>query len=383
MKKLLAMLTTTAFALTTLVACGGETPSTDAAEDALKIGMMTDAGTIDDKSFNQGTWEGLVRASKELGIKEQYVRPGGESTQDYITANDNLVMAGNQMIIAPGFKFEEAIGTLQKDNPDVKYVMLDAEPLVGKDADGNPIYDVADNTVSIFFAEEQAGFIAGVAAALQTQTGKVGFIGGMTIPPVARFGAGYVAGVAYANATYNTTVEVAEFLYEGTFTTPANGQIIAGGMYDKGIDIIFVSAGGTGNGVIDEAKKRGEAGEEVFVIGVDDDQYDQGIMSNGKSIILTSAMKNVSEVAFQTIEDFQNGEFAGGQTLIFNAENDSVGIPAENPNFTEDTTAKTSETFELLKDGSIVVPRDSQTLTAYLTEVGFENVEIVKSVFSE
>ncbi len=383
MKKLLAMLTTTAFALTTLVACGGETPSTDAAEDALKIGMMTDAGTIDDKSFNQGTWEGLVRASKELGIKEQYVRPGGESTQDYITANDNLVMAGNQMIIAPGFKFEEAIGTLQKDNPDVKYVMLDAEPLVGKDADGNPIYDVADNTVSIFFAEEQAGFIAGVAAALQTQTGKVGFIGGMTIPPVARFGAGYVAGVAYANATYNTTVEVAEFLYEGTFTTPANGQIIAGGMYDKGIDIIFVSAGGTGNGVIDEAKKRGEAGEEVFVIGVDDDQYDQGIMSNGKSIILTSAMKNVSEVAFQTIEDFQNGEFAGGQTLIFNAENDSVRIPAENPNFAEDTTAKTSETFELLKDGSIVVPRDSQTLTAYLTEVGFENVEIVKSVFSE
>ena len=388
MKKLLAMLATTAFAFTALVACGGqEAPSTDesneSAEGALKIGMMTDSGTIDDKSFNQGTWEGLIRAGEELGIEEQYVQPGGESTQDYITANDNLVLAGNQMIVAPGFKFEEAIGTLQEANPDVKYVLLDGTPIVGKDEDENPLYDVADNTMSIFFAEEQSGFVAGVAAALQSKTGKVGFIGGMNIPPVARFGAGYVAGVAYANETYGTNVEVTEFIYEGTFNTPANGQTIAGGMYDKGIDIIFVSAGGTGNGVIDEAKKRGEAGEEVFVIGVDVDQYEQGMMSNGKSVILTSAMKKLSEAAFQAIEAFQNGEFPGGDTLTFNAANDSVGIPAENPNFTEDTTAKTTETFNLLKDGTVVVPNDAQTLTEYLTTIGYKNTDLVKSVFPE
>ena len=377
MKKSVIAIALTALMATGLVGCG----SSADAKSTIKVGMVTDAGTIDDKSFNQGTWEGLLLAETDLGIKPQYVQPGGETAQDYINANDNLLLAGNEMVVAPGFKFEEAIGTLQAANPDTKYVLIDGSPMVGTDENNAPMYEVADNTVSIFFAEEQSGFAAGVAAALQSKTGKVAFIGGMNVPAVARFGAGYVAGVAYANKTYGTTVEVTDFLYEGTFNTPANGQTLAGGMYDKGVDIIFASAGGTGSGVIDEAKKRGEAGEEVFVIGVDVDQYDQGILSNGKSIILTSAMKKLSNAAFTVIEQFQNGEFPGGETVTYDASNDSVGLPTENPNLTEDTVAKTDEAFAAIKDGSIVVPSDAATLEAYLTEVGYANVDIVTNVF--
>ncbi len=266
------------------------------------------------------------------------------------------------MIIAPGFKFEEAIGKLQAENPETKFVILDGEPEGG----------VAENSVAIYFAEQEAGFLAGIAAALETKTGKVGFIGGMVIPAVQKFGYGFVTGVAYANANLGTNVEVADYLYNGTFSDVSGGQAQAGGMYDKGIDIIFVAAGGVGNGVIAEGKVRAEAGDDVYVIGVDVDQYEDGIISDGSSVILTSAIKRIDNAAYDKIDELVNGTFTGGQVITMDAKNDGVGLPAENPNLSEATQQAADEAFELIKNGTIVVPTELDEVTAMLEDLGFD-----------
>lgn len=360
MKKKLSMLTVAVAATFGLVACG---TSENNDSTKVKVGMMTDSGTIDDKSFNQGTWNGIKRYESEKGtIVSQYIQPTGESTQDYLEAASNLIAAGNEMIVAPGFKFEEAIGQLQSENPDLKFVLIDGQPTGG----------VADNTVSIYFAEQEAGFLAGVAAALETKTGKVGFIGGMILPAVQKFGYGFVMGVAYANANLGTTVEVADYLYNGTFDDVTGGQAQAGGMYDKGIDVIFVAAGGVGNGVISEAKQRAEAGEEVYVIGVDVDQYDEGIISDGSSVILTSAIKRIDNAAYDKIDELVNGEFVGGQVITMDSKNDGVGLPEENPNLSEETQTQTDNVFALIKEGTLVIPTELADVEKMLEELNFD-----------
>ena len=366
MKKKFSMLTIALAASLGLVACGtgeGDKGTTTNGEAKIKVGMMTDSGTIDDKSFNQGTWEGIERYKEENGtIETQYIKPGGEATQDYLEAADNLLAKGNELIIAPGFKFEEAIGKLQAENPETKFVILDGEPKGG----------VAENSVGICFAEQEAGFLAGIAAALETKTGKVGFIGGMVIPAVQKFGYGFVTGVAYANANLGTNVEVADYLYNGTFYDVQGGQAQAGGMYDKGIDIILVAAGGVGNGVIAEGKVRAEAGDDVYVIGVDVDQYEDGIISDGSSVILTSAIKRIDNAAYDKIDELVNGTFTGGQVITMDAKNDGVGLPAENPNLSEATQQAADEAFELIKNGTIVVPTELDEVTAMLEDLGFD-----------
>ena len=369
MKKKFSMLTIALAASLGLVACGtGEdNNSSNGNNDVskVKVGMMTDAGTIDDKSFNQGTWEGIERYQKENGtIEAQYIKPVGTSTQDYLEAGNNLLVAGNEMIVAPGYKFEEAVGQLQAENPETKFVIIDGEPTGG----------VADNSVAIYFAEQEAGFLAGIAAALETKTNKVGFIGGMVIPSVQKFGYGFVTGVAYANANLGTNVEVADYLYNGTFDDVSGGQTQAGGMYDKGIDIIFVAAGGVGNGVISEAKTRAQAGDDVKVIGVDVDQYEDGIYNKetNESVILTSAIKRIDNAAYDKIDELVNGTFTGGQVITMDAKNDGIGLPEENPNLSEATQKETDKAFDLIKTGHIVVPTELEDVKAMLDELGFD-----------
>ncbi len=336
----------------------------------VQVGMVTDSGTIDDKSFNQGTWEGIKAAEKEHGVKTTYLKPSGETTDDYLTEIGNLVDAGNTLIVTPGYKFEAAIFAAQDEYPEVSFILIDGKPNNGK-FDDTRVEKVGDNTVSIFFAEHEAGFLAGVASALESKTGKLGFIGGMEIPPVQKFGWGYVAGVAYANATYGTTAEVVDYLYEGSFSNVEAGQQLAASMYDKGVDVIFCAAGGVGVGAINEAKARRNSEEDVYVVGVDVNQYNDGLLEDGTSAILTSALKRIDVAALDNIADFLDDKFKGGEVLTLTAKNNGVGLPAENPNLTTETTDKTDETLEKLKDDSVVVPFELDGLNSYLTEQGY------------
>ena len=348
-KKLIALLATSVVTMSMLVGCGS---GSGANSEKMMVGMVTDAGTIDDKSFNQGTWEGIEKAEKELGINKKYLKPNGTTEADYTKEIGNLYDAGYRFIITPGFKFETAVFKAQDQYKDAKFVIMDGEP---KDANDKAV--VAENTVAIYFAEHEAGFIAGVATAVQLQEGELGFIGGMKIPAVQKFNWGYQQGIKYANENLGTKVNLSKenVIYEGTFDNAAGGTQIAAQMYDRGVKAIFCAAGGVGNGVISEAKTRAANGKEVWVIGVDSDQYNDGIYADGKSIILTSAMKRVDNAAFDMIKAEQEGKFPGGQTITLTAKEDAVGLPNENPNLSEDTIKKVNEVFEKIKSGEITI----------------------------
>jgi basic membrane protein A and related proteins len=352
-------------ASTMLAACGGTDKGSEGSKDdtaektGLKVGMVTDAGTIDDKSFNQGTWEGILKAKDELGIKEKYLKPSGTTEADYLKEIGNLYDAGFKFIVTPGFKFETAVFQAQDKYKDAQFVLIDGTPHAG---DYNSV--VNENTVSIFFAEHESGFLAGVATALELKQGEAGFIGGMEIPPVQKFNWGFQQGVQYANENLGTNVSIKpeNVIYQGSFDNTAAGGQIAAQMFDRGVNVIFAAAGGVGVGAINEAKTRVKAGEKVWMVGVDVDQYADGIYEGEKSVILTSAMKKLDQAAFDMIKQQLDGSFPGGQTLTFDAKNNGVGLPENNPNLSGETSASVTEVFEKIKSGEITVSAEQGNL---------------------
>ncbi|MDB4866642.1 MAG: family transporter substrate-binding protein [Cohnella sp.] len=325
-----------------------------------QVGMVTDSGTIDDKSFNQGTWEGLQKATQDLGLKDKYLKPAGTTEADYLQEMGNLYDAGYKFIVTPGFKFETAIYAAQDKYTDAKFVLIDGSPHKANDTTAV----VKPNTVSIFFAEHESGFVAGLATALQLKEGEVGFIGGMEIPPVQKYNWGFQQGLKYANDNLGTkvTIKKENVIYQGTFSDVAAGQQIAAQMYDRGVKVIFAAAGGVGVGAIKEAKTRGESGKDVWIVGVDVDQYADGMKKDGKSIILTSAMKKIDQAAYDMVKLETEGKFPGGQTLMFDSKNDGVGLPKDNPNLSPETISKVDEVFKKLQSGEIKVAAEQGNL---------------------
>ncbi len=358
MKKIVVVLCILLVLTTSLFAQGGM----ESGANLLKVGMVTDAGTIDDKSFNQGTWEGILKAENEGLVEAKYLKPSGTTEADYLKEIGNLYDAGYHFIVTPGFKFESAIFAAQDKWPDAKFVILDGEP---HSADYSE-FRIEDNVVGVYWAEQESGFLAGVAAALQVEEGEFGFIGGMEIPAVQKFNWGFQQGLMYANENLGTDIvlKAENVIYQGSFDNVAAGQQIAASMFDKGVDVIFAAAGGVGVGAINEAKARATAGEEVWIIGVDVDQYPEGLYKDGKSVILTSAMKYLDRASYDMIKHELNGTFPGGTTLRLNASNDGIGIPVENPNLDDAVEAKVAEMYQMLKDGSVKVA-DTQIAGLY------------------
>ena len=357
MKKKLIALTLAARMVTGLVGCGGKGNEGEGeAKKDLKVGMVTDAGTIDDKSFNQGTWEGIEKAKADLKIESNYLKPAGTTEADYMKEIGNLFDTDYKFIVTPGFKFETAIFQAKDKYPDAKFVLIDGAPNNGKTG-ADRVEKVGDNAVAIFFAEHEAGFLAGVAASLQLKEGELGFIGGMEIPSVQKFNWGFQQGVKYANENLGTkmNIKAENVVYQGSFDNVAAGQQLAATMFDNGVKAIFTAAGGVGVGAINEAKTRATAGKEAWIVGVDVDQYADGIYKDDKSIILTSAMKKVDSASYEMVKAELDGKFPGGQTLTFDAKNDGIGIPKENPNLSKETTDKVDEIFNQIKEGKITV----------------------------
>jgi basic membrane protein A len=330
--------------------------------------MVTDSGTIDDKSFNQGTWEGIQKYQKDKGtIDSKYLKPSGEQETDYTNAINDLVDAGHKIIVTPGYKFETAINKAADDHKDTTFILLDGSTHTADKAD----FVKHDNVVCVFFNEHEAGFLAGISAALQTKTGKLGFIGGMEIPAVQRYGWGFKAGIAYATKNLGAKAEIADanYIYQGTFNDVAGGKNLAAGMYNKGVDIIFAAAGGTGVGVFNEAKERAEKGQSVFVVGVDTDQYEMGKIKSGKSVTLTSAMKRVDNAAYAYIDAKLNNKFPGGQIITLSLKDKGVDLPSQNPNLTDDTMKKVNQAKQDVISGKVTVPNTKETLATFLTQM--------------
>ncbi len=291
----------------------------------ITVGLVTDVGGIDDKSFNQGTWEGVKLFGKENGLKEgegiKYLQSTADA--DYIPNLSTFADEQLDLIIAPGFLFNEAMLTVATQYPDQKLMILDS---VIQDKDGKMVPNVA-NAV---FAANEGSFLAGVAAGLKAKAdGKkiVGFVGGMKFPLIENFEVGYNQGV---KAVLPGATIISD--YTGSFTDAGKGQAMAAKQFGAGAYIIFQVAGGSGNGVIQEAKARSAKGDIRWAIGVDKDQYSDGIYSGTKSAILTSMMKRVDVAAHDVAVMTMNDKFPGGQVLVFDLKSKGVGLPAKNPN---------------------------------------------------
>ncbi|KOP65389.1 hypothetical protein AMS62_09065 [Bacillus sp. FJAT-18019] len=368
MKKGVISLISLALSVTMLAGCGakpasepsggagGETPKAN-----FMVGMVTDAGTIDDKSFNQGTYEGIEKANKDFKMKYKYLKPAGQTEADYSKEITNLYDAGYKFIVTPGFKFETAVFKAQDKYKDAKFVIIDGTPNSGE-PEAPPV--VKENTVSIYFAEQESGFLAGVATALHVKDGQAGFIGGLEIPPVQKFNWGFQQGVAYANENLGTKLVINKenVVYQGSFDDVAAGSQLAAQMYDRGVNVIFAAAGGVGVGAINEAKTRVQNGSDVWVVGVDVDQYQDGVYEGDKSVILTSAVKKIDHAAYDMIKAELEGKFPGGQTLTLDATNDGIGLPENNPNLSDDVLKQVDEVFNKIKGGEIKVSAEQGDL---------------------
>jgi len=309
-------------------------------EVAFTAGLVTDIGGIDDKSFNQGTWEGILDAKNDFAIATKYLQ--SESDADYIPNLSTFSDEELDIIIAPGFLFADAMSEVAGNFPDQKYMIIDMV--------------VADraNVANAVFAENQGSFLVGVAAALKAKDAGeniVGFIGGMDFDLIQRFESGFESGVAAVDPGMTVLVE-----YAGSFADTQIGQTLAAKMYDQGAYVIYHAAGGTGNGLIKEAKDRRTNGEDVWAIGVDKDQYPDGIYDGEKSAVLTSMMKRVDVAAYTVIEQTINGSFPGGEVLVFDLSNSGVGIPAENPNLSKAIVSEVAKFETKVKSGEISVP---------------------------
>lgn len=336
-----------AMSMTALAGCASGEGKDSAKDCPIKVGFVTDTGGIDDKSFNQGSWEGIEKWRTENNLPEEcttYVQSKAEA--DYVPNLSSLADDGFDLVVAAGFKFEKAMGEVSPKYPDTKFFVIDT---VIK----------GDNVESGIFAAEQSSYLVGIAAAMQAKAeggDTVGFIGGEDSEVIRAFQAGYEQGVKSVDENMKVMVN-----YAGAFDDPTKGGSLADMQYNAGAKVIYHSAGGTGSGVIKTAKERAEKGEKVWVIGVDRDQYDDGLYGDNKnSIILTSALKRVDVATYNVATSAMNGEFKGGNIVNFDLTNDGVGVPEENPNFNDDINKAIDAAIKDIKDGKVKVTTETK-----------------------
>lgn len=291
--------------------------------------LVTDLGTIDDKSFNQGSFEGLQKLAGELGLKANYLKPAGEGDQIYLQAVEQTIADGAKVVVTPGFLFIGAVGTAQSKYPDVKFIAVDFAPSV----DGETV--INNNTVSIIYHEEQAGFLAGYAAVKDGYT-KLGFMGGVAVPAVIRYGFGFAAGANYAAKELGTKVEL-KYNYTGSFTEKPEIQTAAASWYQNGTEVIFSCGGGIAASVLKAAQENNGK-----MIGVDVDQKDMGEQ------VITSAMKNLSNSVYEASKSVTDGTFPGGQQLNLGVKENGVQLSDDFSRFTKFTEDDYKAIYEKL-----------------------------------
>ena len=262
------------------------TTTSEKKDGGYELALITDVGTIDDKSFNQGSWEGLKKYADENKIACKYYKPTEKSDEACLNAIDLAVKNGAKLIVTPGFLFEYPIFEAQTKYPDVKFVIIDAAP-VGKDKK----VKIEKNVHSIFYAEEQAGYLAGYAA-VKDGYRKLGFMGGIAVPAVVKFGYGYIQGAdaAAKELGLNKSDVAIKYTYVGNFDASPENAAKASAWFNEGTECIFACGGGVGNSVMKAAESAGKV-----VIGVDVDQ------SGESTTVITSAMKNLGSSVCSSI----------------------------------------------------------------------------------
>ncbi|MEV7278446.1 BMP family ABC transporter substrate-binding protein [Streptomyces sp. NPDC093111] len=326
-------------------ACGksstdaGSSPSSSAG--ATKAAIAYDIGGRGDQSFNDAAYEGLKKAESELGVKGAEAEPSeGEGDADKVQRLTALARAGNNPVIGVGFAYAPAIEKVAKAYPKTTFGLIDDTSKTGP------------NIANLVFNEEQGSYLAGVAAAKASKTGKVGFIGGVEVPLIKKFEAGFVQGVKATNpkATVLTQYLTQPPNFDG-FSKPDLGKAAAQGQLDKGADVIYAAAGLAGSGAIEATSKAGK-----WAIGVDSDQYNQKGLAAYKDSILTSVTKDVSDSVFNLIKSVKDGKPQTGE-IRYGLATDGVGLADSNPAYKKmtDLIAAVDQAKKDIVDGKITV----------------------------
>jgi basic membrane protein A len=323
---------------TTEASAEGDTASAMPDGSAVKVGLAYDIGGRGDQSFNDSAAAGLDKAVTDFGVQTKELEATtGETDAQKEERLTSLADAGYNPIIAVGFAYSGAVDKVAKAYPDINFAIIDDAA------------SALPNLANLVFAENQGSFLVGAIAAQASKTGNIGFIGGVNVPLIQKFQAGYEAGAKAINPDIKIQ---AKYLTEppdfSGFGDPAKGKVAAEGMFQNGADVVYHAAGGSGGGVFDAAKAA-----KGWAIGVDSDQY-LTASADVKDVILTSMLKRVDVAVYDFVTSFVQGSpLTGVQT--FDLAKGGVGYSASNT-AVQPYQAKTDELAAQIIDGTIVVP---------------------------
>jgi basic membrane protein A and related proteins len=323
-----------------LAACGGSSTTSTAAKK-IKVGLVTDTGGLNDKSFNHLADVGLENAKTKLGIQGDVVE--SHSADDYVPNLTNFASKNYDLVIGVGFLMQAAVGTVSGQFPNVHFAIIDG---AGTDANFNDLHH--PNVESLLFKEQDAGALVGVIAGVLEKDGAtpkkshvIGAVGGVSIPPVNH----YIAGYKWAATMEDPSIKVLVG-YSNDFSDPTKCSGVAASQIGFGADVLFQVAGGCGLGVIKAADTA-----HLYSIGVDADQKDSG------TSVIASALKKVDVATFDAIQGVKNGTFQGG-VQTFSLQNGGVGYAADNLSLPEDVMAALTDITTKIKSGQLTAPAD-------------------------
>ncbi|SDO34398.1 nucleoside-binding protein [Geodermatophilus sp. DSM 45219] len=332
-----------------LAACASDEPAAEgggeggggAAAEELRVGLAYDTGGRGDRSFNDSAYTGAAAATDALGGELQELSPNDDASNraDLLV---QLAEQGFNPVIAVGFNYDDVIAEVAPQFPDTTFAQVD-----GSNADGAK----GDNVTGLIFAEEEGSFLAGVAAALKSESGRVGFVGGVESPLIEKFEAGYVAGAQAVNP--QITVDRQYISPAGDFSgfnDPARGQIVAQGMFDGGADIVYHAAGGSGLGVFQAAAASGNR-----AIGVDSDQYLTVSDPALQAVIMTSMLKRVDNAVEGFINDYAEGNVEGATDVLNDLSTEGIDL-ATSGGFIDDIQSEIDQYKQQIIDGTVTVP---------------------------
>ena len=304
----------------------------------VRIGLVFDVGGLGDKSFNDAAHRGLLRARDELGVTFRYIEPGDGSDRE--SALRQLASQDYDLVIGVGFIFTDDIRKLAAEFPEVKFACIDYSVLPGQPPP-------PDNLVGLRFREHEGSFLVGAVAGLESKSKIVGFVGGMQIPLIRKFEAGYEAGVKQVCPDCKVLSA-----YAGTepkaFADPVKGRELAAAQYNQGADIIYHASGKTGSGVFQAAVERGSR-----AIGTDSDQFYEA-----PCCVITSMLKKVDVAVFRTIEQVKHDQFEGG-VREYGLGDDGVGYVYDDNNrsmLSPETVERVNALADAIRAGELEVP---------------------------
>lgn len=337
-KRLLALAAAAIMTVSLFAGCGGQKQGTGETNQTkkIKVGLATDEGGLNDKSFNQAADQGIKKAMEEL--KNIDYKPIESKKKDEYQPNlQALVDNGSDIVFGVGFQMGDAMTAIAKKYPDKKFAIIDSEVK-------------EKNVVSLNFKEQEGSFLTGVIAGKMTKSNKIGFIGGKDFELINRFAAGYIAGAK----TVNPNVQF-DIRYAADFANPTKGEELATSMYNGGCDVIYHAAGGTGLGLFKATKAMTKADKKLWAIGVDQDQA--LTVPEYADVILTSMVKRVDTATYDTVKGIAAGTFDGGQSKVFTLKDKGVDIAGTSSKNTPKDILDLVEKYRTaIVDGKITVP---------------------------